>query len=105
MAHSFFGGEIEETEVAKEALIRELKEEIKSDDLVKHIQFQKIAVFLLQGENEWKFHFYEGIVDDEYFEMLPQLDILEGYGKLIEPKLLKELDWIWGLEAVVEYYL
>ena len=108
LKYSFFGGGVEQKESAREALKRELYEELESV-AAKIILNNYKEVFISRlvnifGEN-CKHFIFEAILSDEEFEKITRLPIKEGKrGKIFSKQELTENDFFIGGWKILENY-
>jgi len=116
---SFFGGEQDGDETAKEALLREFKEELHADarDLLEDQMRRRRITAVFEGvvsgtskatqiSSEFEFTLFEIVVADPTLLALTKLPSYEGRGGLLVGRdVVSKLDWIWGLEDVFKNYL
>ncbi len=101
---SFFGGKIEVGESPLEGLLRELEEEIDIKDLIPVLSIRFIQKFEIGQNPKFEFHFFEGILSQEEFNILTERKVFEGTGKSFPISSITNLNWIWGLEKVISEY-
>lgn len=105
LGYSFFGGAIEAEEDPLQALERELHEELGSlattliDVGPKHVLTMEVP------PHGFTFSLYEVVLPGS-LALLDGVEVLEGKrGAVIMRNALSEIDFIWGLSAVMNRYL
>ncbi len=110
LCYSFFGGNIEPGETEKNALERELKEEL--EDIVAFNVLQaskKLWTMELFGKTEsgktaYDFTLYEAVLTNEQLLEAARRRVREGRGKFFSKDKITKLPFIHGLEAALKRY-
>ncbi len=106
LGYSLFGGRIEPGEAPADALARELHEEL---DAVAQMLIEQGPAHVLTTAVPpagYVVSLFEVVVDEDVLESLADVPVQEGKrGAVFGRAQLRELPFVWGLEAVVGEYL
>jgi 8-oxo-dGTP pyrophosphatase MutT (NUDIX family) len=105
LAYSFWGGAIEADETPKEALYRELFEELPSyaKTLInKKPTFAGSFSVFTGKETFFELNVFILSIDNQTFETLSNDGVLEGYGRFVTKKELQSSPWIWNTSFILK---
>lgn len=105
-AFSFWGGEVEESDLSAEnALMRELEEEVPYlNRALSCSVISFLSTYMIDSLERYRFSLYEIVLLDKEFDHLPASNVLEGRASVRSKDDLLNGKWVWGLEQVVNSY-